>query len=218
MKNGAEVFYYVDDAGKRNGPLSQEKLLSLYLAEKVSRLTLVWSAGMPEWVTLGEKFSEIIPPPVPVVCSKMIPLDPEAVAEGTNKVNNANYFLTFKGRAGRSEYWLLVIVSTILYFIAYGIAIYWWASVYSPDHPGVYGYMLGAVRDGGVIIAYTIVTLIIAWPSWVIAVKRWHDINKSGWWALLVLIPFIGWIVVVIANGFVPGTDGPNRFGEKLVG
>jgi uncharacterized membrane protein YhaH (DUF805 family) len=47
--------------------------------------------------------------------------------------------------------------------------------------------------------------------------KRWHDRDKSAWWILIGLIPFIGWIWVLVEVGFLKGTDGPNRFGEDPV-
>ena len=46
-------------------------------------------------------------------------------------------------------------------------------------------------------------------------IKRFHDRDKSGWWVLLNLVPVIGWLWALIDNGFLRGTDGPNRFGEN---
>lgn len=43
-----------------------------------------------------------------------------------------------------------------------------------------------------------------------LAIKRSHDFNVSGWLSLIVIIPLINLIFL-----FVPGTDGPNRFGRK---
>jgi uncharacterized membrane protein YhaH (DUF805 family) len=45
-----------------------------------------------------------------------------------------------------------------------------------------------------------------------VQIKRWHDINKSGWFCLLSLLPYIG-LVISIVIGFLPGNIGPNRFG-----
>ena len=45
-----------------------------------------------------------------------------------------------------------------------------------------------------------------------VAVRRLHDTDKSGWMLLLGLIPFIGWIIVIIFL-VLPSTPGPNRFG-----
>lgn len=47
----------------------------------------------------------------------------------------------------------------------------------------------------------------------VACVKRAHDRNKSGWWTLLYILPYIGWLWALIELGCLEGTKGPNRFG-----
>ncbi|MDU4267847.1 MAG: DUF805 domain-containing protein [Enterobacter hormaechei] len=42
--------------------------------------------------------------------------------------------------------------------------------------------------------------------------RRLHDTDRSAWWLLLLLIPLIGWIVILIFN-CQSGTPGENRFG-----
>lgn len=49
------------------------------------------------------------------------------------------------------------------------------------------------------------------------AIKRSHDINRSGWYVLLTCIPLAG-IVAGIPLLFVKGTAGPNRFGSDPLG
>lgn len=50
-------------------------------------------------------------------------------------------------------------------------------------------------------------------------VKRLHDRDHSGWFYLIALIPMVGGIWLLVELGFLPGTEGPNRFGEDpLVG
>ena len=44
-------------------------------------------------------------------------------------------------------------------------------------------------------------------------IRRAHDRNKSGWWAILYAVPQIGWLWAFIELGFMKGTAGPNRFG-----
>jgi len=209
MKDEAVVWYYVDGAGKRNGPCSQQKLLSLRFVGKISQSTLVWSAGMAGWVPFSEKFSVAVPPPVPEEAI------PKSIEKSEIDDDVINYLFTFKGRANRSDYWLVIIIASLLYVIGYGLAIFWWLNVYFPDHPDVRGPMLRVVGDGAKTIAYVIVTLLIAWPSWVVVIKRWHDIDRSGWWSLIILIPIVGWLMAFVANGFIAGTKGPNRFGEE---
>lgn len=48
-----------------------------------------------------------------------------------------------------------------------------------------------------------------------LGVRRFHDINASGLWALLLLLPgidFIPFIVLLLRKG----TTGPNRYGDEL--
>ena len=59
-----------------------------------------------------------------------------------------------------------------------------------------------------------IVNLLLAWPLIAISAKRWHDRDKSGAWVLLGLVPVIGWLWMLLDNGFRGGTAGPNRFGS----
>jgi uncharacterized membrane protein YhaH (DUF805 family) len=58
------------------------------------------------------------------------------------------------------------------------------------------------------------VNLLLLWPTLAVSVKRWHDRGKSGWWLLAALIPFVGWIWVLVENGLLRGDAGTNRFGE----
>jgi uncharacterized membrane protein YhaH (DUF805 family) len=50
-------------------------------------------------------------------------------------------------------------------------------------------------------------------PSIAVKVRRLHDINFSGWWVLLGLIPIVGNIALLILY-IRRGTKGLNRFGE----
>lgn len=62
--------------------------------------------------------------------------------------------------------------------------------------------------------ATAVVTLILLWPSLAISIKRWHDRGKSAWWVLVGLIPVIGGLWLLIENGVLRGTPGPNRYGD----
>jgi uncharacterized membrane protein YhaH (DUF805 family) len=42
----------------------------------------------------------------------------------------------------------------------------------------------------------------------VAAIRRSHDLGRSGWFALICLIPFVGWYLV-----FKPGSIEPNKYG-----
>ena len=51
-----------------------------------------------------------------------------------------------------------------------------------------------------------------ALPYASLCVRRLHDLGLSGWWALAVLVPFLG-SLLIIPVFLIPGTREPNRFG-----
>lgn len=80
-----------------------------------------------------------------------------------------NYF-NFKGIATRSEFWYFHLINII------AIGVLTFASA------GVLGML------------YNIVAII---PALSIGARRLHDIGKSGWWQLIILIPIIGILVLI---------------------
>jgi uncharacterized membrane protein YhaH (DUF805 family) len=53
-------------------------------------------------------------------------------------------------------------------------------------------------------------------PGLAVSVRRLHDIDHSGWWILIGLIPIIGFIVLIVF--YVRQSDqGENRFGPAPV-
>ncbi|MCA0244275.1 MAG: DUF805 domain-containing protein [Proteobacteria bacterium] len=57
------------------------------------------------------------------------------------------------------------------------------------------------------------VSLLMAWPTAAVSAKRWHDRDRSAWWVLLLLLPVVGVVWLLADNGFVRGSEGPNRYG-----
>jgi len=49
-------------------------------------------------------------------------------------------------------------------------------------------------------------------PSIAVAIRRLHDTNKTGWFLLLGLIPFVGAIILLVFY-IMEGTNGPNEYG-----
>jgi len=54
--------------------------------------------------------------------------------------------------------------------------------------------------------------LAIVLPGFAVMVRRLHDLDKSGWWYCIQLVPVIGelWFLYLVVIG---GTLGPNRYG-----
>lgn len=103
-------------------------------------------------------------------------------------------YATFSGRIARKDYWLYILV----YFIIVVIA-------------GILDNILGIGMEGGGPIS-GIVGLVHLIPSLAAGFRRLHDIDKSAWWYLIILIPLIGWIVLLIFH-VQRGTNGPNQYG-----
>ncbi|NEK87297.1 DUF805 domain-containing protein [Blastococcus saxobsidens] len=54
-------------------------------------------------------------------------------------------------------------------------------------------------------------------PSVTSTVARLHDRGYSAWPLLWLLLPVVGWIVLLIQVGFLPGHPVPNRYGPTPV-
>lgn len=109
-------------------------------------------------------------------------------------------FFSFRGRVGRTEYWLTQVAAGVLVGLLVCIN----------RMAGDTGREMLTVLD----LVIAAVSLALVWPLLAVSVKRWHDLDMSGWWALLPIVPVLGWPLALIANGFLPGTEGPNRFGK----
>ena len=73
--------------------------------------------------------------------------------------------------------------------------------------------VLGSLWQEVFNILYILYLLFIFIPNLAVAFRRLHDIGKSGWWILIVLIPLIGviWFLVLMAGESVPDNEyGPN--------
>lgn len=107
---------------------------------------------------------------------------------------------SFEGRINRAKFWAAIGVFVVIGIVATLIDL-----------------LLGTQVDLGGGNEVGIVGLIAALASIYFALavyaKRWHDRDKSGWWSLIVLVPFIGGIWILIELGILEGTRGANRFG-----
>jgi uncharacterized membrane protein YhaH (DUF805 family) len=104
-----------------------------------------------------------------------------------------SHYVTFSGRAFRSEYWFWVLFTAIggLATVILDAAIF--------------GY------DPGVSPLNGIFDLITFLPSLALGARRLHDIDRTAWW-LLIALTGIGAILLIVWFCF-RGTSGPNRFG-----
>lgn len=106
-----------------------------------------------------------------------------------------NGYVKFDGRAPRSEYWWFWLFGAILLLIANAIEL---SMLNKHDTLEI------------------LVNLAIFLPALSVSVRRLHDLNKSGWWYLIIFIPLIGAIVLIIWF-LMRGTVGTNDFGEDPI-
>ena len=57
-------------------------------------------------------------------------------------------------------------------------------------------------------------SLAVLIPSIAVSVRRLHDIDRTGWWVLIGLVPLVGQIVLLVFH-VLDSTPGPNRFGPN---
>lgn len=124
---------------------------------------------------------------------------------------------SFKGRVGRRDFWLWMAIWVALMAVLFTLSGQSWLDTQST--------------------AFGLVVLL--WPTSAIMVKRLHDRNKSGWWALLLVVAWMlasgNWtmfssiwqwglgcflpILIVVMTlldcGVFLGTKGENRFGAE---
>ena len=101
-------------------------------------------------------------------------------------------YANFQGRARRSEFWWFALANVVV-FIAL--------------------FILGAIIKPLIFLAF-IYWLAMIIPYIAVAVRRLHDTDKSGWFYLLGLIPFVGGIILLIF--FVTdSTRGTNQWGTS---
>ena len=96
--------------------------------------------------------------------------------EAVKRTLTVNY-CNFNGRSSRSEYWWYALAMLILNVVLTLIT--------------------GHHETASAVIS-TIVGLALLLPGLGLAVRRMHDINKSGWWILINLIPVVGNIIFII--------------------
>ena len=105
-------------------------------------------------------------------------------------------YAVFSGRSRRMEFWYFVLFNLIVYIVL-----------------SLVDALLGTYNVvQGVGLLSSIYGLAVLIPTLALWVRRLHDIDRTGWWILINLIPLIGTIVLLVF-ALTPGTPGSNRYG-----
>ena len=109
-------------------------------------------------------------------------------------------YAQFTGRAGRSEFWLFVLVNFVISMVFYILTIV----------AATAGSSTLALVFNLVLLVYGLATLV---PTIAVGVRRLHDIGKEGVCFCINFIPLVGglWYLYLCAQ---EGERTENRFGE----
>lgn len=103
-----------------------------------------------------------------------------------------HHYVDFDGRVRRRTYWMFTLFNV-------GIAV-------------AIAFVLGVVSDGLADFVGGLYALAVLPPGLGLAVRRLHDTGRSGWWALVALVPILGFFVLLYFM-VLEGDPGPNEYG-----
>lgn len=87
-------------------------------------------------------------------------------------------YAVFSGRSRRRDYWMATLFNVIISMVLYALA--------------------AATKVSALGILQSIYSLAILVPSLALIARRYHDIGKPGWHYAKIIIPVVGWILVLI--------------------
>ena len=157
--------------------------------------------------------------PVPVMPTAGFPAAPPelASADGATRkpwewwwhVVGHNY-ANFSGRATRAEYWWFTFVN-VVGVIAFMIPLIAFGRV-ADDSFSDLGVLM--------IVAMVLIGLGLAIPGIAVTVRRLHDIDRSGWWYLIAVIPIVSYVgsFVILIFTIMDGSPCWNRYGPDPKG
>jgi uncharacterized membrane protein YhaH (DUF805 family) len=100
-------------------------------------------------------------------------------------------YADFKGRATRPEFW--------------------WFALFSVGCQ-IFGQILGGDILSGII------SLGLLLPTLAVGARRLHDVGRSAWWLLLLLLPVLGTLGLIFFFYIHRGQAGANEFGPDPLG
>lgn len=102
-----------------------------------------------------------------------------------------NNYAKFDGRVSRRQYWMFTLYSSLISFVI-----------------GFIGGLIPLLSIFSLIYVFAIIV-----PSVCLAIRRMHDINLSGWFLLMSVIPFVGGLALLFLV-CLPGDKESNKYGS----
>ena len=126
---------------------------------------------------------------------------------------NMKSLFSFKGRVGRLEFAQLFFVTAIL-LCMFSLLLNWTSAAIIPPEDSEQ-----LVRTGLMVLKIFLLSgeLVIIWAAvWILSAnwaKRLHDVEATGWYQLILLVPYINLGMLFLF--FAKGTPGPNKYGDQ---
>ena len=212
------TWYYAEN-DQQKGPVEPDEIERLIEIGTVGENTLVWKAGLAEWEAahVHFTFANAAPPPLqaPQATQQASPVyggpqhnDPNIGPDGlyvgapSREFVEAikvclNKYVTFSGRASRSEFWFFYL------FFALAVTAAQFAD---------FALIFAAIASGipFFIPILTLITILgLFLPQMAVSWRRLHDADRSGWWiggGILAGIVFYG-IMIAVIFGTVTSTE-----------
>jgi len=111
-------------------------------------------------------------------------------------LNCLKKYVTFEGRARRTEYWMFYLFNIVFQIAAVIL-------------DNLLKTTIGGLPYG---VIYLLYSLAIFLPTIAVIVRRLHDVDKAGYWFFIIFVPLIGsiWLLVLECT---EGTRGENQYG-----
>lgn len=119
-------------------------------------------------------------------------------------------YVTFSGRARRSEFWWWYLFTIIVGIVAQLI----------DGLLGLHVYRWTETADGSTMVFtgagwFTVLAFLVLFlPTLAMQIRRLHDTDRVGWWWWLNFLCCVGPIILIIFY-ILPSTPGDNRFGPQ---
>ena len=125
-----------------------------------------------------------------------------------------DFLFNARGRISRGAYWLSGFVIFLVNATVFAI-------MSRPLMALLHGTLATMPVESPLFTLAQNLTLLFAlgiavWIHGVMVIKRWHDLDRSGAWTLIALVPFVGSLFQLVMCGFIAGTPGTNRFGPAV--
>ncbi|MFO8231247.1 MAG: DUF805 domain-containing protein [Longimonas sp.] len=222
--------WYYSINGTQRGPLTDKEFLREVNDGLIEPDTLVWNDELNEWREAQNVPGLLAPEDAasrPGAGLREVAeygmfrderhwrdADPSPPA-GSNAAQEARYknsphyepnpsFFSFRGRLGRLAHFLqsIAVMGVLIIAIAGTTA----TLVVTEELVGGDGLFL--LSAAAMVVVYAAAAVLLVFVS----IKRLHDLDLSGWFYLVMLIPFVSFLFALYML-FAPGTDGPNRYG-----